>query len=210
MVEHEYALLNGLSRTHVGRWLGVVAAIVSAAIVYILLSIEVIGSILGYSVKISPSVLSLVGAGSVFSVLYWLFDKWLWRWKLVGQLLKVPDLNGEWDCTGETLQQDGSTKYNWAGNVVIVQSWTKIRVRVRTGQSISNSSSAALIFDEADGYRLFYSYRNEPAIGETELMSHRGFAEITFDKDIREGIGEYFNGYSRFTFGKITLKRASQ
>lgn len=67
--------------------------------------------------------------------------------------------------------------------------------------------SAALICDAADGFRLFYSYKNDPAINETDLKSHRGSAEITFSKDLQSGEGEYFNGHGRYTFGRMSLKR---
>ena len=41
-----------------------------------------------------------------------------------------------------------------------------------------------------------------------ELKSHRGFAEIVFNKSLDAGEGEYFNGHGRYTFGTMKLKRA--
>ncbi|MBP1806961.1 hypothetical protein [Rubellimicrobium aerolatum] len=206
-MEHEYTVLGGVSRAIVGRYLSLIAAGVSAGVVFAILWAVDIAHRFGLPANLPPSVLSLVGAGAVFAALYWLLDRYAWRWSLVSKFLKVPDLSGEWSCKGQTLNPDGSPSYNWEAQVTIIQTWDKIRVRLRTPQSGSNSNSAALICDEADGYRLFYSYKNDPKIGEPELRSHRGFTEITFDKDLRSGEGEYFNGYGRYTFGTLKLHR---
>jgi hypothetical protein len=122
-------------------------------------------------------------------------------------LLKVPDLSGKWRCIGRTLNADGSTKHDWEGTVTILQSWDKLRVHLKTSHSGSNSITAALLYDEADGYVLLYHYKNDPHIGEPELRSHRGFAELLFAKDRQSAQGEYFNGHGRFTFGTMRLTR---
>jgi SMODS-associating 2TM, beta-strand rich effector domain len=208
MMDHEYALLGGISRTKVGRSLSLVAAGVSAGIVFILLSAVDIAKKYAIPAHVPPTVLSLVGAGAVFTALYWILDRYAWRWSLIGKLLNVPNISGEWDCEGHTINADGSPSYQWTAKITIVQTWDKIRVRLKTAQSGSNSNSAALICDEADGYRLFFSYKNDPRIDEPELKSHRGFAEIVFDKNLKKGDGEYFNGHGRFTFGTMKLKRS--
>ena len=85
MNEHEYALLGGLNRTKVGRYLSLLAASVSAGIVFILLSAVNIAHRWGLPVNLTPAVLSLVGAGAVFAALYWLFDRAAWRWRRTGE-----------------------------------------------------------------------------------------------------------------------------
>jgi len=207
MQKHEYSLLGGINRAKIGRYLSIVAAIISATIVFMLLAAVNLAQQFGIPANLTPAVLSLVGAGTVFSVLYWLFDRYVWRWSYLGDLLKVPDLRGNWQCIGQTLNADGSQSYAWEGTVTIVQSWDRLRVRLKTKQSGSNSIAAAIIYDEADGYQLLYNYRNDPFIGETELKSHLGFASLTFSKDKKSANGEYFNGHGRFTFGTMILTR---
>lgn len=208
MMNHEYALLGGMSRAKVGRYLSLIAAAVSAGIVFLLLSAVDIAKKYGIPAHVMPTVLSLVSAGTVFAALYWILDRFAWRWSWIGKLLNVPNISGEWDCKGQTIERDGSPNYQWTGKITIVQTWDKIRVRLKTTQSGSNSNSAALICDDTDGYRLFFSYKNDPRIEETELKSHRGFAEIVFDKNLKKGDGEYFNGHGRFTFGTMQLTRS--
>jgi hypothetical protein len=208
MQEHEYALLGGVNRARIGRYLTLVAATVSAGIVFIILSAVDLAKRFGLPANLPPAVLSLFGAGAVFTALYWIFDRHAWRWPKLNELLKVPNLAGEWQCEGRTLNGDGAQTYAWTATVTIVQSWDKIRVRLKTQQSGSNSITAALIYDKADGYRLLYNYRNDPKIGETELKSHLGFTELVFSSDLKSADGEYFNGHGRFTFGTMHLVRA--
>jgi SMODS-associating 2TM, beta-strand rich effector domain len=207
MNEHEYALLGGTNRTKVGRYLSLLAASVSAGIVFILLSAVNIAHRWGLPVNLTPAVLSLVGAGAVFAALYWLFDRYAWRWPYLGKIIKVPNLAGDWNCVGQTINADGTPGYGWNATIKIFQSWDKIRVRLKTSQSGSNSISAALICDDADGYRLLYNYRNNPRIDEIELKSHLGFSELVFSKDLVSAEGEYFNGHGRYTFGTMHLTR---
>lgn len=207
MLEHEYTHLGGVSRLSVGRWLAIASATVSGGIVFLLLWAVDLAQSMGLPVNLPPSVLSLVGAGVVFMVLAWLLNRHAWRWRIVQAVLQVPDLSGTWTCTGRTIGTSTNPEYEWSGTVTIVQSWDKIRIRLKTNTSASNSKSAALVKDEADGWRVFYSYSNEPRIGETELNAHRGFAEIVFDKELTAGEGEYFNGNGRYTFGTMKLER---
>lgn len=207
MQEHEYAILGGINRAKIGRYLTIVAASVSAGVVFLLLTVVDIAQRFGVPANLPPSVLSLVGAGAIFTVLYALFDRYIWRWPPLSRLLMVPCLAGEWHCDGQTLTPEGQPSFKWEGRITITQSWDKIRVRLKTAQSGSNSISAAMLYDAVDGYKLLYHYRNDPNIDEPELKSHSGFAELIFDKDCRSAHGQYFNGHGRFTFGRLHLTR---
>ena len=54
---------------------------------------------------------------------------------------------------------------------------------------------------------LLYHYQNDPKIGEPDLRAHRGFAEITFAKDLKSAEGEYFNGRGRNTSGRMRFTK---
>ncbi|MBY5658495.1 hypothetical protein [Rhizobium leguminosarum] len=207
-MEHEYALIGGMNRSQVGRYISLVAAAISAACVFVVLSLVDLAKTFGVNATIPPSLLSLLGAGAVFSALYWFFNRFAWRWAPVGKLLRVPDLSGCWECEGETLNPDGSTKQRWTGQITILQSWDKLRVHLRTTSSGSDSINAALISDPVQGYILLYHYKNQPRIGEADLRPHRGCAELAFAPDRLSASGEYFNGYGRDTFGRLQLKKA--
>ncbi|MGH7484715.1 MAG: hypothetical protein ACREMY_03795, partial [bacterium] len=159
----------------------------------------------GLPTSIPPSVLSLVSAATIWGVLYWVFDRFAWRWRLLARLLGVPNLAGDWLCEGVTLSAEGAP---WQGRVAITQTWDRIRVRLKTEQSGSNSISAALLRDPIDGYILLYHYQNDPHVDQPQLRSHHGFAELTFSKDLRRAEGEYFNGHGRYTWGTMKLTRS--
>jgi hypothetical protein len=206
---HEYALLGGFNRSRIGRYLGIVAASISSIIVFILLALVDIAKAFGWSHNLPPIVLSSVGAGAVYTALYWLFDRHVWKLPWLSGVLRIPNLSGRWKCAGQTINPDKTPSFTSQGEVTILQSWDRLRIRLKTSQSGSNSIAAALIHDEADGFRLMYNYMNEPKIGETDLKAHRGFAELVFDKDLQTADGEYFNGYGRYTFGTMRLTRES-
>lgn len=207
MQKHEYALLGGVNRANVGRLISILAAFMSATLVFIVLSLVDIAKSLAIPINLPPTVLSLIGAGTVFGVLYMLFDKFIWKWGRISSLIRVPDLSGQWACSGQTLDNDGKPTHEWAGEVTIIQTWDKIRIRLRTIKSGSNSIAAALMYDEVDGYRLLYNYVNDPEVGRSELRGHAGCANLVFSKDLNSATGDYFNGYGRSTFGTMKLVR---
>ena len=207
MQEHEYALIGGINRARIGRYLTLTSAIVSSGIVFVLLSAVDLAKLHHIPVTLPPIVLSLVSAASVFAALYWIFDTFLWKVPGMAALLKVPNLAGQWRCDGQTLDQARNPTFQWHGTVTIAQSWDRIRLHLKTATSVSDSMAAALMNDAIDGYHLLYHYTNKPGIQSAGLAAHRGFAELTFGHDLRTASGEYFNGGGRFTFGTLKLTR---
>ena len=208
---HEYALLGGMNRAKVGRYISIASATISAIIMFVVLALWDAAQALGLPSNVPPALLSLVGAGMIFAVLYWFFDNHAWRWAPIGGWLKAPDLSGEWSCKGISLNPDGSIQFDWTGEMTISQSWDKIRVRLKTPTSGSHSIAAALLCDATDGYRLLYHYRNDPKTGQAALQAglepHRGFADLLFASNRLSAEGDYFNGAGRFTFGTMKLTK---
>lgn len=205
--QHEYSVLGGLNRARIGHTIGVIAAGVSSAVVALVLALVDVAKALGLGSYIPPLILWPVGAVTIYGILYWLFDRHAWKWPRLSAVLRVPNLAGDWLVEGQTINPDKSPGPAWRGEIAIVQTWDRIRIRLKTSQSRSNSIAAALLHDEADGYRLMYNYQNEPNIGEPDLRGHRGFADLTFDEKLHSAQGEYFNGHGRFTFGTLRLAR---
>lgn len=210
MIEHEYSVLGGPNRAAIGRTLSMIAAASASILVALALAAIDLARTLGLSHAIPQVVLWPVTAGLIYGGLYWLFDQHVWKLPRLSKLLRVPDLSGTWLCRGQTLKSDGSPDREWTAEVAIVQSWDRLRVRLKSQQSTSNSIAAALVYDQADGYRLLYNYRNEPRIGQPQLAGHRGSAELLFSPDLKSAKGEYFNGHGRYTFGTMQLERKAQ
>ena len=201
--EHEYLVMGAANRARVGRYLSISASTISACLVFVVLYMVDIAKQFDTNVNVPPTFLSLLGAGVVFSILYWVLNTCAWKWPAIGMLLKVPDISGTWDCHGKTIASDGTIKYEWDAEVTIVQSWDKLRIRLATKHSTSNSIAAALSHDSVDGFILLYHYRNDPQTEAVELQPHPGCCVMTIAKDISSARGEYFNGRGRMTFGTM-------
>lgn len=202
--DHEYSIMGGANRASVGRLLTLAASAISGLLVFGVLHLVDLAKQLEWNVNVPPTVLSLLGAGAVFGVLYLILNKWAWKWPGIGTYLRVPDVSGVWDCEGKTIAPDGTKKFEWAGEITIVQCWDKLRIRLTTQTSGSSSISAALAQDSVDGFVLLYHYRNDPRPQAVELKSHTGCAVITIAEDLKSAEGEYFNGRGRMTFGTMT------
>lgn len=209
MNQHEYALVGGLNRAKVGRYVGTIAAFVSSFLVLILVSTFEMAKKYGLSESLPPAIFALVSASAVYTVLYWIFSVYIWRFRLLRSLLRVPDLNGQWHCEGRRLNIDGEVEEEWVGTITILQNWDKIRVALKTSKSQSDSITASLIWDKVSGYRLLYNYKNDPNNRNLHLQPHIGFVDLVFNGNCMSAEGQYFNGYRRFTFGTMVLRRKS-
>lgn len=206
MQPHEYSVI-GHSRSSVGRYLGTAAGLVAAfTAVLVTLGFDV-AKRLGLSDGGAGIMIFPLNAATFYFLGHLAFEKWVWKHRVVQTLLGVPDLNGEWDCQGVTKDEDGNVTHNWSATVTITQTWEKIRVYLKTGQSSSRSKSASLVKEPGHGYVLMYSYQNEPRIGEPELRAHVGYCELYLNEGLTRAEGDYFNNKGRITFGRMTLTR---
>src|SRR5229473_2868753 len=149
----------------------------------------------------APSTLGFYGA------LYTLFDRNLWRNRLVRKLglVRVPNLNGCW--RGYLLSSfDGHVKRR---NLMIniFQTWTQIAVFLTTDTSISRSCTAVLQVDDPDGLSLTYQYQNQPLAKAMKTMHmHYGTARLRMSDD-DSLTGDYYAGRDRRTFGQICCQK---
>lgn len=206
-MEHEYSVLGGLNRAAIGRYLSIAASVIAAGLGALVVSLFDLAKRLGWAGHVPELVLWPLTAGLIYSVLYWWFESRVWKQPKLAGLLKVPDLAGIWLCEGQTINSDKTLGEKWDGQVTIIQSWDKLRIHLKTKRSGSNSIAAALVHDQAEGFRLLYNYKNDPNIDEPELATHRGSAELTISPDLQTAKGEYFNGHGRYTFGTMKLTR---
>jgi len=206
MKSHEYIVISGFNRSKVGKIIGSAASVISGILVFVILTILEHYSYFESKSVLTPTVCSLISAGSIYLGLYSYFDSKMWKWKLISKHINVPDLSGEWECTARGRDLKGNVT-DWEAKIEIYQSWDKVHIHLQTKSSSSDSIAASIIFDGESGYRLVYNYQNRPRIDEEELTPHMGFAELTFHKNLTTAEGEYFNGRGRNTFGTMKLRR---
>ena len=200
---HEYCVQNGYNRSHVGKYVYSFATILSWLMIYA--SLKIFGELSVYW----NTAISTLTTGILFVVTYFLFEKWIWKTSLFFKILKYPDISGDWSCEGESsfqIENKDMVKvdFKWKGKVKILQSWDKVRIRIETENSVSNSISAAIVYDELDEYKVLYSYENVPKdLDHDELRTHRGFAELTLSRDNESANVKYYNINGRKTIGNM-------
>ena len=165
-------------------------------------------SLLEVSTGWSSALVVAVPVFGLFAGLYFLFNKYLWKISWLRKVLLVPDLNGKWSCHGHTVLKNAeSVGYDWNATISITQSWSKILIHLKTGQSESKSISASIYHEAGVGYRLLYQYNNKPNADELDLSNHSGSAELLFSEDTASASGSYYTDRHRTTVGTMILQR---
>lgn len=150
-------------------------------------------------------------------ILYYVWNKWLWKiqWlsyllcKLVG-FYEYPVLNGNWSIKYESTFNNGK---RGVGDAIIQQSYSSLHIDGSFGTSSSFESFFAQLKQKESGkWFLVYSYRSKPRtlalINSLSGGMHEGFVYLDiFDKNKLEGY--YSNDENRKTRGKIVLTRKS-
>jgi len=151
----------------------------------------------------SPSVLFFYG------LLFVVFDKWLWQYLKKLNILKTPNLNGEW--TGNLKSSFDNHSAEVKSTLKVFQTWTKIKILLTTDQSSSYSEAASIVIDSPEGKYLSYQYINEPKSNAVKTMSiHRGTVRLLFDEKINSLDGEYYSGRDRQNFGSLHFEKVDK
>lgn len=139
-----------------------------------------------------------------YGILYWCYDRVLWRLWPFRAFHGIPDLSGRYRVTARTSHDDHATTRR--GNVSIAQSWSRMVVRLETDSSRSSSSAAWLVEAPGAGFTVTYIYANTPkSAAPSGLAAHEGTAVVTFDRR-RKGTGSYYTGRGRTNYGEFTLE----
>ena len=150
--------------------------------------------------------LSVPSFAGFYSVLYWIFNRYIWKLALLGKtgLIKVPDLNGKWEGKVESsYSKEGCPQ---PISVTVRQQWSKMIVTLETAHSRSRSTAAILRTDDLPNPELTYVYVNEPkAIAPNTMNMHRGTAILGLAGSVLEG--DYYTGRGRGEVGTIKLNR---
>ncbi len=153
--------------------------------------------------------LFLVCFWSVFGLFFILFDIYLWKWKALYDfgLIKIPNLNGQWDAE---ITSSGSVD-PISATVFINQTYTKIRIRLETKKSLSLSKMAALEMIDPGCFKLRYEYLAEFHKDISTTLWHHGVTEIILtsnDSNFNESYkARFYTEFDRDTSGLIDLNK---
>jgi hypothetical protein len=153
--------------------------------------------------------LEIPSVAGFYAFYWWLFDRWVWRWRPLRTLhiIHVPDLSGHWRGTGESSYKDAQgnrTKFKVL-DVEIRQTWTTMAVWYRLEKSRSHSLVGALTVHDGQYPSLSYEYINDPdPHAVTTMHVHPGMARLELVEATRLE-GEYYTGRDRQNYGTLHL-----
>jgi len=147
---------------------------------------------------------------SVFGMLYWGFDKYIWKCKLLQKtnIIRTPDLNGVWE--GKLQSSFDNFEKEFPATLTIEQTWSKIYIRGKFNDSSSISYTASLKVNKEDSIRLIYSYYNDKyqKSYNKNISNHRGYGSLEINNNKMRGI--YFNNpTNNKNHGYLNLSKCS-
>lgn len=141
-----------------------------------------------------------------YIILYTLFEKYAWHWKVFTllKIVTVPDVRGRWiGKQRSTRIEDGENVVNDVA-IEIKQSFSKIIVQAFYEHS-SSESIVADFYELNSEYYLYYTYDNDPnSLKYGTMQIHRGTAKLQFNNYEKSLSGSYFNSIGNN--GEIDVK----
>jgi hypothetical protein len=137
---------------------------------------------------------------AIYGIIFFLFDKYGWQWKIFRKLGIVwfPNLNGRWKGTQQSSYIENGKNIQVDGKLEVTQTFSKICVRGYYNKSDSESIAAS--FAECnDQVYLFYTYDNDPSSLKTGTMQkHKGSAKIKLLPTENKIRGCYWNSIGNY------------
>jgi hypothetical protein len=164
---------------------------------------------------LTPSSYAYLPSGFViYALLYVLFDRFAWRWRLlrVIGLVRIPYVGGDWNA--QLRSSHSEMRKEHPAVLRIEQTWTSIRLTVDGARSFSASEMALIrsISESVHEVRWEYSAESKtPSTGSD--FNHRGVTMLRFT--VKEGVvrspmeGHYYTQQGRETHGELEAERAS-
>lgn len=193
---HSYSIDKKI-RTHISIALFVASIVISMLLRSILspysdiitarLSSSMINPVIEFlsSTGIFPNFLE---AAVIFSVLSFVFERWIWKLPLVRFFHKIPDLNGHWE--GELFSSYSKEAIHM--DLDIVQTWSEISFRASFPKSTSSSNTAAIHVEDNRGISIYFGFHNDSTDIASGMQSYYGYNILTLiDEDTLSA--RYFN-----------------
>ena len=163
-----------------------------------------------YSITV-PFYIETPSIPAVYAILFWIFDKFLWRMSIFKKLgiVIADDLNGKW--AGVVKSSYDNFESDIPAELTIKQTATKIKVCGKFNQSKSVSIHENFGLSEVDDkVALFYFFRNEPDYDATKTMAtHEGSVKLVYDPSTNSLTGYYYSGRDRNNHGTIRVTRVN-
>ena len=157
-----------------------------------------------------PDWIPVPSAFAIYGILHKLFDKHIWKWKLVRSLglIQTPDLNGYWTMITTSSKTNYKTTYE--GRLCIEQTWTRISLFFEGSNATSTSQMASISIQNHSLFNLEWEYlsKKKPEYSEEDYM-HYGITRLQWSgSDSMNSLeGDYYTDRSRHQYGQVSIKK---
>lgn len=131
----------------------------------------------------------------VYAVIFLLFDKYLWKWKIfrILRIVFCPNLNGRWEGFQRSFYKKEGKNVEITACLEIKQNFSSVCVKGYYKKS--NSDSVIATFKELNGQiYLYYTYDNDPnSLKAGTMQSHKGTAKMKLLPKENKLQGLYWN-----------------
>lgn len=161
-----------------------------------------------------PFELAAPSAISTFGLLFVVFDRWAWRFKLplLPRLSQIPDLRGSWEGNVEIKTAGGERQQPLPCLVLIEQRWSRVSIVFHTPRSTSRSSSMTLRGDGNVLGDIRYEYHTTPRTGHeiVGMNQHDGVARLSrLGTSWTRLAGDFFNDQGYQASGSYVMDRTN-
>lgn len=148
----------------------------------------------------------LPSAFATYGILLWLFDKYIWRWRLFVMLHGIPDLNGQWEGTVDR-QEGVAAPVQRPVKAVIIQNWNTIEIEMEGTSSRSSAKSASMFLKDRASMEMMYCYAAVPKLSGTgENKYGEGLQNLKLSLESSLVLsGRYFSSKHRGGFTTLKL-----
>jgi SMODS-associating 2TM, beta-strand rich effector domain len=141
------------------------------------------------------------------TLLLWLFDSYVWRWKVLRRFIKIPDLQGTWRVELSSTYVNPTTGERsgpLAAYVLVRQRFSQLSLRLMTAESNSHLIAYSFLFPDDRTVELTGVYQSDPSIhvrGRTSEIHYGAFKLRASGDPIDRMEGHYWT--DRNTTGSI-------
>lgn len=137
---------------------------------------------------------NFIGIPFLYAILYYAFDKKMWKWKFIRKIYGIPDLNGKWEGKLNSSYSDVDIKMN----LEVEQTWSQISFVSTYPKSRSESNTASFFLASGGIMKVGFGFINH-----SRELPHQydGYNILDIDDDTHL-FGRYFNNRDNSSTGR--------
>lgn len=131
---------------------------------------------------------NFIGVPFIYWLLFYFFDKCIWKTRVIAKLHNVPDINGKWKGTLVSSINNKEIRME----MDVVQTWSKIKFIsiFPDTNSKSESNNAAIYVESIGDMKVGFGFINRSR--QVNAQQYDGYNVLEFD-DNNHIVGRYFN-----------------